>query len=92
MADLFHVSRRVSHVMPSSLFFLPWPGGANVPALNDLLAPFGIAFGDAVINGQSNIADERVQVRPVSVRRRCPRNPRKAALITTSIASFGVIQ
>jgi len=27
-------------------------GGANVPALNDLLAPFGIAFGDAILEGQ----------------------------------------
>ena len=38
------------------------PGGANVPALNDLLAPFGIAFGDAVIHGSTNIALESVQV------------------------------
>ena len=27
-------------------------GGANVPALNELLAPFGIAFGDAILEGQ----------------------------------------
>ena len=26
-------------------------GGANLPALNELLAPFGIAFGDAVLEG-----------------------------------------
>ncbi|GMH16564.1 hypothetical protein Nepgr_018405 [Nepenthes gracilis] len=26
-------------------------GGANIPALNDLLAPFGIAFGDIILNG-----------------------------------------
>lgn len=26
-------------------------GGANVPALNDLLAPFGISYGDAIIHG-----------------------------------------
>ena len=27
-------------------------GGANVPALNELLTPFGIAFGDAILEGQ----------------------------------------
>ena len=30
----------------------PDTGGANVPALNDLLSPFGIAFGDRVYEGQ----------------------------------------
>ncbi|CAI9100335.1 OLC1v1037310C2 [Oldenlandia corymbosa var. corymbosa] len=29
----------------------PVTGGANVPALNDLLAPFGVAFGDKILNG-----------------------------------------
>ncbi len=29
----------------------PITGGANVPALNDLLEPFGIAFGDRVFTG-----------------------------------------
>jgi membrane-bound transcription factor site-1 protease len=27
-------------------WWTPVTGGANIPALNDLLAPFGIAFGD----------------------------------------------
>ena len=29
----------------------PYTGGSNVPALNDLLAPFGAAFGDRVMSG-----------------------------------------
>jgi membrane-bound transcription factor site-1 protease len=29
----------------------PLTGGANLPALNDLLQPFGIAFGDGVWHG-----------------------------------------
>jgi membrane-bound transcription factor site-1 protease len=29
----------------------PLTGGANLPALNDLLAPFGIAFGDKAFFG-----------------------------------------
>ncbi|KAL2532647.1 Subtilisin-like protease SBT6.1 [Abeliophyllum distichum] len=32
-------------------WWTPVTGGANVPALNDLLAPFGIAFGDKILNG-----------------------------------------
>ncbi|KAL0019909.1 hypothetical protein WJX77_006101 [Trebouxia sp. C0004] len=33
-------------------WWTPVTGGANVPALNDLLSPFGIAFGDAILEGQ----------------------------------------
>ena len=29
----------------------PYTGGSNVPALNDLLAPFGAAYGDRVMSG-----------------------------------------
>ncbi|CAI5469904.1 unnamed protein product [Closterium sp. Yama58-4] len=32
-------------------WWTPATGGANVPALNDLLSPFGIAFGDAIHSG-----------------------------------------
>ncbi len=31
-----------------------------MPALNDLLAPYGIAFGDAVLDGQATIDGEQV--------------------------------
>ncbi|CAI7861301.1 unnamed protein product [Closterium sp. NIES-53] len=34
-------------------------GGANVPALNDLLSPFNIAFGDAILSGTFSIAGHR---------------------------------
>ena len=33
----------------------PYTGGANVPALNDLLAPFGAAFGDRAMGGVVNV-------------------------------------
>lgn len=32
-------------------WWTPVTGGANVPALNDLLDPFGIAFGDSILSG-----------------------------------------
>lgn len=47
---------------PTPTFTLVLSGGANIPALNDLLAPFGIAFGDAVINGQLTIAGHALSV------------------------------
>ena len=31
-----------------------------MPALNELLAPYGIAFGDAVLEGQATIDGEQV--------------------------------
>ena len=35
-------------------------GGANVPALNDLLAPFGIAIGGKVYNGDAPVHDSTI--------------------------------
>ncbi|CAM6083630.1 unnamed protein product [Calypogeia fissa] len=40
-------------------WWTPATGGANVPALNDLLYPFGIAFGDTILNGAYSIGGER---------------------------------
>ncbi|KAI3933149.1 hypothetical protein MKW92_008249 [Papaver armeniacum] len=40
-------------------WWTPVTGGANVPALNDLLAPFGIAFGDKILNGEFSIQGEQ---------------------------------
>ncbi|KAL4572223.1 hypothetical protein LXL04_018993 [Taraxacum kok-saghyz] len=36
-------------------WWTPVTGGANVPALNELLRPFGIAFGDRILNGNFRI-------------------------------------
>ncbi|XP_028751917.1 subtilisin-like protease SBT6.1 [Neltuma alba] len=40
-------------------WWTPVTGGANVPALNDLLAPFGIAFGDKILNGDFSLLGEQ---------------------------------
>ncbi|KAL5768834.1 hypothetical protein ACOSQ2_015617 [Xanthoceras sorbifolium] len=40
-------------------WWTPVTGGANIPALNDLLAPFGIAFGDKILNGDFSINGEQ---------------------------------
>ncbi|XP_012846448.1 PREDICTED: subtilisin-like protease SBT6.1 isoform X2 [Erythranthe guttata] len=40
-------------------WWTPVTGGANVPALNDLLAYFGIAFGDKILNGDFVINGEQ---------------------------------
>lgn len=37
-------------------WWTPATGGANVPALNDLLAPYGLALGDAVVAGGAQVA------------------------------------
>ncbi|GJW97026.1 subtilisin-like protease SBT6.1 isoform X1 [Tanacetum coccineum] len=42
-------------------WWTPVTGGANIPALNDLLAPFGIAFGDRILNGDFNLNDELIR-------------------------------
>ncbi|XAR53342.1 Site-1 protease [Bertholletia excelsa] len=40
-------------------WWTPVSGGSNIPALNDLLAPFGIAFGDKILNGDFSIDGEQ---------------------------------
>ncbi|XVF88546.1 hypothetical protein PTKIN_Ptkin19aG0059100 [Pterospermum kingtungense] len=40
-------------------WWTPVTGGANIPALNDLLAPFGIAFGDKILTGDFSIDGEQ---------------------------------
>ncbi|PON49870.1 SITE-1 protease [Trema orientale] len=40
-------------------WWTPVTGGANIPALNDLLAPFGIAFGDKILKGDFSIDGEQ---------------------------------
>eukprot|EP01018_Ginkgo_biloba_P001924 Gb_20792 [translate_table: standard] len=40
-------------------WWTPVTGGANIPALNDLLKPFGIAFGDTILNGAFSLGGER---------------------------------
>ncbi|KAI3802914.1 hypothetical protein L1987_31061 [Smallanthus sonchifolius] len=42
-------------------WWTPVTGGANIPALNDLLAPFGIAFGDRILNGDFTLNDELIR-------------------------------
>ena len=38
-------------------WWIPETGGANVPALNELLAAWGIAFGDTILEGDFTIGD-----------------------------------
>ena len=38
----------------------PCAGGANIPAVNELLAPFGVAFGDAVLEGPLQLLGEKL--------------------------------
>ncbi|XVF34841.1 hypothetical protein REPUB_Repub18cG0093000 [Reevesia pubescens] len=40
-------------------WWTPVTGGANIPALNDLLKPFGVAFGDKILNGDFSIDGEQ---------------------------------
>jgi membrane-bound transcription factor site-1 protease len=39
--------------------WFPHTGGANVPALNELLAPFGVGFGDRVYSGEFSIGQDK---------------------------------
>eukprot|EP00271_Cylindrocystis_brebissonii_P021840 TRINITY_DN8071_c1_g2_i3.p1 TRINITY_DN8071_c1_g2~~TRINITY_DN8071_c1_g2_i3.p1 ORF type:complete len:653 (+),score=124.88 TRINITY_DN8071_c1_g2_i3:113-1960(+) len=61
-ADWYHVPSMVKMRFfddNTRSWWTPATGGANIPALNDLLAPFGIAFGDTILSGLFSIAGER---------------------------------
>lgn len=49
-------------------WWTPITGGSNVPALNDLLAPHGIALGDTILTGTVKVAQHSVQVGSPAVR------------------------
>ena len=46
-------------------WWMPDTGGANVPALNELLAPWKMAFGDKVYEGDYRLADNGGKMRRV---------------------------
>lgn len=41
----------------SRQWWMPNTGGSNIPALNDLLSTWSIAFGDGVYDGPFNMED-----------------------------------
>ena len=43
-------------------WWTPVTGGANVPALNDLLGDFGFSFGDRIIEGVAQIGRDNVRI------------------------------
>lgn len=43
-------------------WWTPVTGGANVPALNDLLAPFNIVLGDAIVHGSASYGKMQITV------------------------------
>uniref|UniRef100_A0A0D9WM86 Uncharacterized protein n=1 Tax=Leersia perrieri TaxID=77586 RepID=A0A0D9WM86_9ORYZ len=61
-AEWYHVDTMVKMTFfdeNTRSWWTPITGGANVPALNELLAPFGIAFGDKVLSGDFSINGEQ---------------------------------
>lgn len=53
-------------------WWTPVTGGANVPALNDLLGEFGIALGDDVVRGDLQLGDRVASYASGSTLRRFP--------------------
>ncbi|KAH6554572.1 hypothetical protein KP509_1Z324300 [Ceratopteris richardii] len=61
-ADWYHVETMVKMKFfddNTRSWWTPVTGGANVPALNELLLPFGIAFGGNILSGPYSIDGER---------------------------------
>ena len=60
IADWFNVNvmRKVKFYDENTRqWWMPDTGGANVPALNDLLAPWQMAFSDGVYEGDYHLGD-----------------------------------
>ncbi|EDW44392.1 membrane-bound transcription factor site-1 protease [Drosophila sechellia] len=56
-------------------WWTPDTGGANIPALNDLLKPFGIAFGDFVGEGHFKLGDHSMYYASGATIIKFPMNP-----------------
>ncbi|XP_017072489.1 membrane-bound transcription factor site-1 protease [Drosophila eugracilis] len=56
-------------------WWTPDTGGANIPALNDLLKPFGIAFGDFVGEGHFKLGDHSMYYASGAAITKFPMNP-----------------
>ncbi|XP_023211189.1 membrane-bound transcription factor site-1 protease-like [Centruroides sculpturatus] len=62
-ADWYNVSvmRKVKFYDENTRqWWMPDTGGANIPALNDLLAPWGMAFGDEVYEGDFTLGNHEM--------------------------------
>ena len=62
-ADWYNVSvmRKVKFFDENTRqWWIPETGGANIPALNELLSTWDIAFGDTVLEGDFSISDHDV--------------------------------
>lgn len=62
-ADWYNVSvmKRVQFFDENTRqWWLPETGGANLPALNNLLKPLGIALGDTVLEGNFDLGEHLI--------------------------------
>ncbi|XP_062233545.1 subtilisin-like protease SBT6.1 [Phragmites australis] len=61
-AEWYHVDTMVKMTFfdeNTRSWWTPITGGANIPALNELLAPFGISLGDKILTGDFSINGEQ---------------------------------
>ncbi|KAL5651042.1 hypothetical protein ACJX0J_036500, partial [Zea mays] len=61
-AEWYHVDTMVKMTFfdeNTRSWWTPITGGANIPAINELLAPFGIALGDKILTGDFSINGEQ---------------------------------
>lgn len=75
-ADWYHVETMIKMKFfddNTRSWWTPATGGANIPGLNTLLAPYGIAFGDAVLSGVFSLGGERAQYSSGTDLRRLPK-------------------
>ncbi|XP_022222854.2 membrane-bound transcription factor site-1 protease [Drosophila obscura] len=70
-------------------WWIPDTGGANIPALNDLLKPFGIAFGDFVGEGHFKLGDHSMYYASGTTIVKFPSNPNDI-VVGTSLNDQGL--
>ncbi|XP_030372452.1 membrane-bound transcription factor site-1 protease [Scaptodrosophila lebanonensis] len=70
-------------------WWIPDTGGSNIPALNDLLNPFGISFGDFVGEGHFKLGDHSMYYASGASISRFPKNP-EDILIGTNLNDQGL--
>ena len=70
-------------------WWTPVTGGSNIPAVNDLVAPFGLAFGDKVVHGSVSIG--KTHTLPYSSGTHIIKAPAGARLLEADLKDLSLI-
>ncbi|XP_033149616.1 LOW QUALITY PROTEIN: membrane-bound transcription factor site-1 protease [Drosophila busckii] len=74
----------------SRQWWIPDTGGSNIPALNDLLRPFGVSFGDFVGEGYFKLGDHSMYYASGATLHSFPKNGHDGVVVGANLIDQGL--